>query len=236
MIKMNKRTEELFNKYYFERSSYGKQEAKIIERNYKYLLKEGLKYFSEILNKEGLKILDFGCAYGIGTYYLSRVFKNSIIVGVDISDYAIKRAKILYQKVKNLYFHNLDLSQERSVKFLIEKYGHFDVIFTRDVLEHIPKEQQETVVKNFSIILKRGGIVFASIANGLNLYSYVCDKTHIGLRPPWFWKKIFNKYMKVIKCYEKQWIPFLWRFRRSRKMIEIHLPLFGFVIYLFAKN
>jgi len=151
MIKMNKRTKELFNKYYFERSSYGKQEAKIIERNYKYLLKEGLKYFPEILNEEILKILDFGCAYDVGTSYLAKIFKNSIIVGVDISDYAIKKAKRLHQKIKNLNFRNLDLYQERSVKFLIKKYGYFDVIFTRDVLEHIPKERQEIVGKIFQV-------------------------------------------------------------------------------------
>jgi len=84
--------------------------------------------------------------------------------------------------------------------------------------------------------LKKGGIVFASIANSLNLYSYIVDKTHIGLRPPWFWKRIFNKYIRVIKCYEKQWIPFLWRFKRNKEIIEIYLPLFGFVIYLFAKK
>jgi len=133
-------------------------------------------------------------------------------------------------------FHRLDLSNETSLSLLINKYGYFDMIFTRDVLEHIPKNKQETIIKHFSFLLKRNGVVLASIANKLNFYSYICDKTHIGLRSPWFWKKVFNRNMEVIDCFEKQWIPFLWRLVKNKEIIEVKMPLFGFVIYLFAKK
>jgi len=227
---------ELFDREYFEKRSYGKQDFKIIERNYKNLLDKGFKYFPEISKINKIRILDFGCAFGVGTNYLSRVFNKGLIVGVDISKYSIQKANRLFPSRDNLKFHCLDLSKPKSLNFLVKMYDHFDVIFTRDVLEHIPKNKQEIIVKNFSTILKSGGVVMASIANGLNLYSYLCDKTHVGLRPPWFWKKVFNKYMKVVKCFEMQWIPFLWRLREDKKLNEIHLPYFGLIVYLFAKK
>jgi len=227
---------ELFDREYFETGPYGKQDSKIIERNYKNLLDIGFKHFPELSKMDNIKILDFGCAFGVGTNYLSKMFSKRLVVGVDISKYSIQKANRLFSNRDNLKFHCLDLSRLESLNFLVERYGYFDVIFARDVLEHIPKEQQEIIVKNFSIILKNGGIVIASIANRLNLYSYICDKTHIGLRPPWFWKKVFSKHMKVVKCFERQWIPFLWRFRKDKKLAEIRLPLFGFMIYLFAKK
>ena len=227
---------ELFDREYFEIGSYGKQDFKIIERNYKNLLDKGFKYFPEISRKDRIKILDFGCAFGVGTNYLSSVFSKGLVVGVDISEYAVQKANKLFSNKKNLKFHCLDLSKTKSLNFLLKNYGYFDMIFTRDVLEHVPKKYQKVIVKNFSIILKNGGIVMASIANGLNLYSFICDKTHIGLRSPWFWRNVFSKYMKVIKCFEMQWIPFLWRLRKDKKLIEIRFPLLGFIVYLFAKK
>lgn len=230
---MNNRS--LFDKKYFEEEGYGKQSPEIIERNYKVLLKETHRVFPEMFRRtNGIKVLDFGCGYGIGTNYLSKVF-DGLIVGVDISKYAIRKANNLFSKT-NLKFYCLDLSTQESLKFLIDSYEYFDIVFTRDVLEHIPKAQQEIIVKNLSTLLRRGGAFIAAIPNGLNPYSYIVDKTHIGLRSPWSWRKIFSKYLDVIKIYEKQWLPFLWRLRKDKKLIEIRLPLIGFMIYLFARR
>jgi len=75
------------------------------------------------------------------------------------------------------------------------------------------------------------------IANGLNPYSYICDKTHIGLQTPWSYKRLFKEAgITLVKSFEKQWIPFLWRFRKDRSLMEIDLPLFGFMVYIFAKK
>ena len=54
---------ELFNREYFEIGSYGKQDFRIIERNYKNLLDKCFKYFPKISRKDRIKILDFGCAF-----------------------------------------------------------------------------------------------------------------------------------------------------------------------------
>ena len=222
-----------YGKEYFEVGPYSKQQPIIIKRNYENLLKHGLKIFPEIV-KRRVKVLDFGCATGVGTYWLYKRL-NGVVVGIDISKYAINKAKKLFSR-HNIYFHNLDLSENDSVKFLLKRYGSFDIIFSRDTLEHIPKGKQETLIRNFHLLLNNGGIIMAAIANQLNPYSYICDKTHLGLRSPWFWRKIFQRYFKIAKCFEEQWIPFLWRLRGDRKLIEIKLPLFGFIIYVFSKK
>jgi len=221
-------------KEYFESGPYGKQEYRIIERNYQILFEYGRRIFPDIFRRK-LKMLDFGCAFGVGTFWLSNKI-NGIVVGVDISEYAIQKAKKLFLS-NNIKFYCLDLSVIENINFLIRIHGKFDVIFSRDVIEHISKEKQKVIIKNFSTLLSDGGAVMIGTANGLNPYSYICDKTHIGLRTPWSYKRLFKEAgITIVKSFEKQWIPFLWRFRKDRSLMEIDLPLFGFMVYIFAKK
>jgi len=221
-------------KEYFEGGPYGKQSQWIIKRNYKILFDYGKTVFPHLFERE-LKILDFGCAFGVGASWLSKQVKG-IIVGVDISSYAIQKAKTFFPH-NNMFFYKLDLSKELDNKFLIAKHGRFDVIFSRDTIEHLPKEKHEVTVKNFFRLLTNKGVVMASMANGLNPYSYFCDRTHVGLRMPWSYSYLFKECgFKIVKSFEKQGIPVSRRFKEDEQLIEVTIPLFGFVTYIFAKK
>ena len=135
-------------KEYFESGPYGKQEYRIIERNYQILFEYGRRIFPDIFRRK-LKMLDFGCAFGVGTFWLSNKI-NGIVVGVDISEYAIQKAKKLFLS-NNIKFYCLDLSVIENINFLIRIHGKFDVIFSRDVIEHIPKEKQKSYQKFFNL-------------------------------------------------------------------------------------
>lgn len=224
--------ESSFDKDYFERGPYGKQDIQIIRRNYKILL-ENAKV-ANFLPSNPRQVLDFGCAYGAGTTFLSEQFQDAHIVGVDISEYAIDKAQAYYKR-GNIDYYCLNLSRPDRFDFLKERYGVFDLIFSRDTLEHIALDkQEEIIVVAFAELLKEDGTVIAQTPNKLNPFSYE-DKTHIGLRSAKSWKILFKKFFRDVNIFEKQFLPIIWKFRESKELLEFTLPIFGYNIYIFAR-
>lgn len=229
----------MFDRNYFEEGSYGKQEAKIIQRNYYHLLNEATRVFPKIFSNRyhRYKILDFGCGYGAGTYFLSKYFPNSLIIAIDISLYAIEKAKRLYP-LRNIVYLTLDLANRKSLE-LLRSYTNdedFDIIFTRDVLEHIPVEKHHLYIEAFASILKIDGIIVAQTPNKYNILAHIIDRTHIGLGTPHYWYEKFSRYFSWVKIKVKQYVPIIWKISKRRIFIEFIFPLLGFNIYIFARK
>lgn len=101
-------------------------------------------------------VLDFGCGTGYGSRKLAEHARK--VLAVDIDNTALKFA-IASHDVENLRFlHNADLATSLNVE-------SFDIITCFEVIEHIPAEQQATLVKNLSRLLKPGGILLISTPN-----------------------------------------------------------------------
>ena len=222
----------VFRKDYFEEGSYGKQDASIIQRNYRLLL-DYAKTTIPSLNELKL-ILDFGCALGSGTAFLARQFPNAKIIGVDISNYAIEKAKSNYER-DSIDYYCLDLSNADHVSFLRKKYGGFDLIFTRDTLEHIGFGEQKKILDALNRLLRRKGILVVQTPNKLNPFTH-SDITHIGLRSPISWKRLFTMSFREVEIVVRQYVPLLWQFSENRELLEFHLPIFGYNIYIFAER
>ncbi len=227
MVKKN-----IFNKDYFEEGPYGKQDIHIIRRNYKILLDNAKTAISLPNNPE--RILDFGCAFGAGTTFLSEQFQKAHIVGVDISEYARKRAQSNYER-ENINYYCLDLCRSDHLNVLKEKYSEFDLIFTRDTLEHITLNKQEEVLATLAMLLKENGMLIAQTPNKLNPILHK-DKTHIGLRSAESWKTLFQEIFREVKIFTKQYLPIIWQFRKNMELFEFTLPVFGCNIYIFCKG
>lgn len=227
MVKKN-----IFNKDYFEESLYGKQDIQIIQTNYKVLLDNAKA--TNLLPSNPKRILDFGCAFGAGTTLLSEQFPKSHIIGVDISEYAISKAKLSYNR-ENIAYHCLDLCRSDHFNFLKERYSAFDLIFTRDTLEHIALDKQEKVLVALVKLLKKNGTLIAQTPNAYNPLLHG-DKTHIGSRSTKSWKTIFQKLFQEVKIFEKQYLPIFWRLRKNRELFEFPLPFFGCNLYIFCKG
>jgi trans-aconitate methyltransferase len=132
------------------------------------------KRISEVLKNIDLpKIgiaLDFGCGKGDFTILLHQLLPNWRIIGLDISEVAIKKAKELHPELEfNLFdeFQNTDLK--------------FDFIFSHHVLEYVPDIEYvfskfENLSKENSIMLhivpcgNHEGLEYriASMVNGVN--------------------------------------------------------------------
>ncbi|MGB9911609.1 MAG: class I SAM-dependent methyltransferase [Microgenomates group bacterium] len=126
----------------------------------------------ELAVKKGEKILDAGC----GTGYLLNFVCPPLVegMGVDISSFAIKKAKKLFPKLK---FFQADITN------LPFKDNFFDKVFSINVFEHLKNPQK--ALKEIKRILKPEGIFIIGTNNRLSLswrlfkIIYGGDPTHI---------------------------------------------------------
>jgi len=115
-------------------------------------VKDVLKKAKEFgLLKSKKLALDFGCGPGRFTEVLAKDFDK--VIGFDISEKMIELAKERADK-KNI--DNIEYIAANSLASI--KNNSVDLIMTRLTLEHIPPEQIKKYVKDFTRILKKGGL------------------------------------------------------------------------------
>jgi SAM-dependent methyltransferase len=103
--------------------------------------------------KPGMRILDAGCGPGITTAILYEIIQpGGNIVGVDFSETRIMYAKENYGRKKGIEFYLHDLRNS------MEKFGQFDLIWVRFVLEYYRKGAVD-IVKNLKKCVKPSGIL-----------------------------------------------------------------------------
>ncbi len=101
--------------------------------------------------KPGMRILDAGCGPGITTSLLYDMIQpGGSIVGVDFSETRIAYAKENYGGKNGIEFSLHDLRES------MEKYGQFDLIWVRFVLEYYRKGALD-IVRNLKKCVKPGG-------------------------------------------------------------------------------
>lgn len=114
------------------------------------------------LKKAGLKrnsnVLEIGCGNGTLTNFIAGHIPNGRIVGADISPETIKMAKAKFSNRKNIEFLVSDMTNF--------KYDYkFDFVVFPDVLEHIPIEAHDNILKTIAGNVHQGSIVFVNIPN-----------------------------------------------------------------------
>jgi len=99
-------------------------------------------------------ILDAGCGTGYRADYLSNVSKE--VIGIDISEAAIRYARTHFQK-NNLKFEVIDLTS------LAFQNSTFDIVCFFDVIEHI--EDYKKAIQEICRVLKTDGLFIISTPN-----------------------------------------------------------------------
>lgn len=97
------------------------------------------------------KILDFGCGYGLLSNLLALKGKNRKVIGIDLDNGRIRKAKRSSFNRKNISFHAISL-EEFSEK-------DFDAIVLTDVLHHINDTDVKRLIHDFIERLKENGII-----------------------------------------------------------------------------
>jgi SAM-dependent methyltransferase len=150
-----------------------------------------------------LKMLDIGCGEG---YYVRDAMDEGInAYGIDISTHTLENA---LAEVKD----RITFGSITEIPFADEE---FDVMTAFDVIEHIHPKDTLNMIEEIRRVLKPDGIVIITTPNS-NFGSWVFDLTHINVRPPKFWKLIFQEHNfevkmfyvpSFLKYYMKKYIP-----------------------------
>lgn len=97
----------------------------------------------------GRRVLDYGCGSGYGAKLISKIADE--VVGVDVSPEAIQYAGDNYRN-DNLSFHQIDPGSQ-----LPFPDGHFDVILSFQVIEHVSDD--DSYLREARRLLGQGGIL-----------------------------------------------------------------------------
>ena len=97
------------------------------------------------------KILDVGCGPGYATRFIAKGLPNAEVIGVDLSEPMIKRARTIGKDQSNLSFQLADALN------LPYADGEFDLIFSSGSIKLWPNQQQG--VFEMSRVLRFGGTV-----------------------------------------------------------------------------
>lgn len=157
------------------------------------------------LNLGGNNFLDVGCGDGILMQNLSKKFK---LYGVDISDYALKKAL-------ERGFCSTQVVDLNNFGDLPYDDNFFDNISCLDVLEHIL--EPEVIVKEIYRVLKDDGTFIVCVPNILNIYNRI--------------KFLFGEFVDALDVAHTKNELFSEHIRMfSKKKLEILLQKAGFTI------
>lgn len=125
-------------------------------------------------------IFDFGCARGLMVYYFNKFGINS--QGCDFSDYAINNPILEEQIFQHDLTKRLHMDQT------------YDMSICFDVLEHIPVEKVDVVLKNIVKHTEKTALIFIPNADrqpGL-------DESHINLQTKTWWTQKLLEYGDLV--------------------------------------
>ena len=141
----------------------------------------------EVLDlREGDRALEIGCALGNVAYWLRDAGIDAY--GTDLSAWATMNSHLSPE-----YVRQADIA--RGVPF---PETDFDMIFSREVLEHIPEDDVAAALANIAEMLRPGGVTMHWIATNRNAkeekkrhnpLNY--DESHVCIRGPEWWVERF---------------------------------------------
>lgn len=126
--------------------------ADIYERYGKERLQPSIDLVNRIGSKQFKRILDVGCGTGMSTAALAENWSSSEIIGVDLSEEMLQKAR---ESLTNVTFIQRDCSKPLS------DMGIFDLIFSNAFLQWL--SNQEEFISNSFDMLSAGGIFAAQI-------------------------------------------------------------------------
>lgn len=151
----------------------------------------GVNYVKEQLkDKDTVYILDVGCGYGVVGRDRFADFPNKVIIGIDISEVVLEKARVLNDD-PNAHYERLDVLSDNfddEMEMLMDKYGieKFDVAFGAYILQHV-KDPLKALRNLRSCLSQDGYVVFRHSDEG----------TYITYGDDGIVKKVCERYLKA---------------------------------------
>lgn len=112
------------------------------------------------LARENIRILDAGCGTGFNLNYYAGSGSRALF-GIDLADPAI-------QCVKTKGIHTATQASITAIPF---RSGLFDIVFSFEVITHVPRNLHEEALKEIGRVLKPGGSLFIRVPAFMWLWS-----------------------------------------------------------------
>lgn len=152
------------------------------------ILSRSMMPFVDASEFRGRRLLDFGCGAGASTVVLARMFPDTEIVGIDLSDEMLDlaRARARFYGSANIQFLRSPGEQE-----LPANIGMFDFISFSAVFEHMLPAERRVLMPKIWALLKPGGVFFVNQTpnryfpvephtTGLPLLNYLPDRAALA--------------------------------------------------------
>jgi ubiquinone/menaquinone biosynthesis C-methylase UbiE len=152
--------------------------------------------------RRGESLIDIGCGTGEFIVQLRECF--NMLVGVDMSSYAIEFAAKRVGKDKNVL---LECGELNALHFPAE---HFEICLCLDVLEHV--KDLSPLLEEIHRILRPGGEIIVTVPNWYDIIIsgiLRMNPLHINTFTPWRWMKLLKRAGFKIKCYRAVDFPIL---------------------------
>jgi len=133
----------------------------------------------KLINHKPKRILDFGYGEGGITNFLHK--KGFDIIGLD-------RTKSNYEDI-NKIFPDCDFRSYDGLNIPFEE-NSFDTIILNDVMEHIPYELMEKLIKRLKNIIEPNGIIYISVSNRFSIVESHTQIPFLTWFPRMFWQSI----------------------------------------------
>lgn len=122
------------------------------------------KELVELIDKEcsnNIKIIELGCELGVTSLLLNDKFSKTLL---DLNPLAIELTKKAHKKL------------DKKAKFIIAdmfnmpiENKEFDILFNAGVIEHFSEKERTQAFKEYSRIMKDGGVMFIAFPNHYSL-------------------------------------------------------------------
>lgn len=137
--------------------------AELYDRYGKERIQPSADLVNRIRNMQFKRILDVGCGTGMSTASLAAVWQDAEILGADLSEEMLQKAKAILPEVT---FVKRDCSQP------LFDMGTFDLIFSNAFLQWIP--DQKKFIENSFRMLDDNGVFAAQIPLFNQMPAYYC--------------------------------------------------------------
>jgi SAM-dependent methyltransferase len=215
-----------FEQDYFNGRKYSLK-AGLVQRHVLEVLQWASKGAPEdLLNGQGKKALDVGCAYGFTTQILADLGYDTC--GVDISTYGAKQGKNLGDG------QFLLCDAQTNMPFTSET---FDLVTCFDVLEHLPFPEKAIV--NMVNVCK-GALVCTTpnrkVEKPIRILTRDYDETHISVKSPLQWERSITELLdyKVFKV--ESFYDLTMKFGKKLFFKSFKIPSYGLTVRILIKK
>jgi ubiquinone/menaquinone biosynthesis C-methylase UbiE len=141
-----------------------------------------------------LPLVDIGCGIGTQSMFLKKYF--DVVIGIDISDEAIKIANQKYGN-EHVKFCSLDILNIDEIKTFSDNYGPCN-LYMRGLLQQILQDDREIFTEAIKILLQNNGkLYFTELSTEAGVF-FLDLKRKLGQFPPQLQRVLTEKVTKMV--------------------------------------